>query len=160
MTTGGVATAEPRQVARRALPAQSQKKGKRKRFVVAGLIMVAALGYLIYSAIASNMEYYLTVSEVYAMGPQAQESQIKIGGKVVEGSVVWDRATNAVSFNIADEKGKTMPVTYRGVVPDSFQPGAEVILEGKVRQDGTFAATTLLAKCASKYEPQIPKVSK
>ncbi len=61
-----------------------------------------------------------------------------------------------MSFTIADEKGKTMPVTYKGVVPDSFQPGAEVILEGKLREEGGFAATTMLAKCASKYEPQIP----
>lgn len=153
MTTGTVATAESRRAA--TVPSRPRGRKKGKRFLVAGLVLAAALGYMIYSAIAANSEYYLTVSEVYAMGAQAQESQIKIGGMVVEGSVVWDRATNAVSFNISDEKGKTMPVTYRGVVPDSFQPGAEVILEGKLREDGRFAATTLLAKCASKYEPKL-----
>ncbi len=136
-------------------PARAKGRGKRKRFAVGGLILLAALGYLIYSAIASNSEYYLTVSEVQAMGARAQESQIKIGGKVVDGTINWSRGSNSVSFTITDGQ-KTMPVTYKGVVPDSFQPGADVILEGRLQQDGNFAATTLLAKCASKYEPQIP----
>ncbi len=108
---------------------------------------------MIYSAIASNSEYYLTVSEAYAAN--VQDAQVKVGGQVVEGSIVWDRGSNSVSFSITDGQ-KTMPVTYKGVVPDSFQPGAEVIREGKLLQDGSFGATTLLAKCASKYEPQVP----
>ncbi|MGE5619194.1 MAG: cytochrome c maturation protein CcmE [Sphingomonadaceae bacterium] len=154
MSMDRAAVADPGTVRRAA--SDARRRGKRIRFAIAGLILVAALGYMIYSGIASNSEYYLTVSEVYTLGAQAQESQIKIGGTVVEGSVVWERATNAVSFDITDEKGKRLPVIYAGVVPDSFQPGAEVILEGKLQQDGRFAATTLLAKCASKYEPQIP----
>ena len=158
MQASRVATAEPTGTAMTAAR-DKPKKQKRMRFAVAGFILVAALGFMIYSAIASNSEYYLTVSEVQAMGEQAKQSQIKIGGKVVEGSVVWDRSTNGVSFNIIDEKNQTMPVSYRGVMPDSFQPGAEVILEGKVAGDGSFAATTLLAKCASKYEPALPGAS-
>lgn len=154
MSASGVAAAEPKQLARMRAPTRARKK--RLRFAVTGLILVAALGYMIYSAVAANSEYYLTVSEVYAMGEQARQGQIKIGGTVVEGSIVWDRATNAVSFDIVDDKKQTMPVSYQGVVPDSFQPGAEVILEGKVTENGGFAATTLLAKCASKYEPEIP----
>ncbi|MHB1161542.1 MAG: cytochrome c maturation protein CcmE [Chloroflexota bacterium] len=151
MSTGGVAIAEPGR-APRATPGV-RRRGKRKRFAIAGLILLAALGYMIYSAIASNSEYYLTVSEAYAAS--VQDTQVKVGGQVVEGSIAWDRGSNSVSFSITDGQ-KTMPVTYRGVVPDSFQPGAEVILEGKLQQDGSFGAATLLAKCASKYEPQIP----
>lgn len=153
MSTSGAATVE----SRRATPASVREKGrpKRKRFVVASLILLAALGYMIYSAVASNSEYYLTVSEVLALGPQAQQSQVKIGGKLEDGTIAWDRGSSTVRFTITDGQ-KTMHVTYKGVVPDSFQPGADVILDGKVQQDGTFAATTVLAKCASKYEPQIP----
>lgn len=144
-----------------ASPATSpRRKWARKRFLIGGLVLLAALGLMIYSAMASNSEYYLTVSEVYALGEKAQQSPVKVGGKVVEGSILWDRSSNSVRFAIADDKGKTLPVTYTGVVPDSFQPGGEVIVEGKLRQDGSFAATTLLAKCASKYEPQIPGLSK
>lgn len=159
MSAGGIATGVPGQAARLALRPRRQKK-RRKRFIVCVLVMVVALGYMIYSAMANGSEYYLTVSEVYALGEQAQQSQIKIGGKVDAGSIVWDRAISGVNFNISDEKGKTMAIAYRGVVPDSFQPGAEVILEGRVMQDGSFAATTLLAKCASKYESQLPGVDR
>ncbi len=158
MSMSGVATAEPKQGARIGLKAKGRRK--RKRFIVAGLVMLAALGYLIYTAVASNSEYYLTMSEVYALSEQAQQNPIKIGGKVAEGSIAWDRGSNVVHFTISDEKGKTMPISYKGVVPDSFQPGADVILEGKLQQDGSFAATSLLAKCASKYEPEIPGATK
>ncbi len=156
MSTGGVAAAEPRQGGRTAVVAR--RRGRRIRFLVAGLILLAALGYLIYSAVAGNSEYYLTVSEAYASAP-AQEAQVKVGGKVVEGSIAWDRGSSTVRFTITDGQ-KTMPVTYKGVVPDSFQPGADVILEGKMTKEGDFAASSLLAKCASKYEAQIPGVSK
>ena len=158
MSMSGVATAEPARGARSAV--KPKGKGKRKRFLVGGLVLLAALGIMVYSAIASNSEYYLTVSEVYALGDQSQQSPVKVGGKVVEGSIVWDRGSNSVRFAVADEKGKTMTIAYTGVVPDSFQPGADVIVEGKLRPDGSFAGTSLLAKCASKYEPQIPGASK
>jgi cytochrome c-type biogenesis protein CcmE len=153
MSASGYAVTEPRQTARPV--ARSRGKKKRLRFIIAGLIMVAALAYMIYSAVAANSEYYLTVSEAYAMGEEARASQIKVGGTVVAGSIVWDRGSNAVSFSIVDEVNASMPITYSGIVPDSFQPGAEVILGGMLLEDGSFAATTLLAKCASKYEPEI-----
>ncbi len=150
MSTEGLVRAEPGRVAGPA--ASSRKRARRKRFAVAALVLLAALGYLVYSAIASNSEYYLTVSEVYALS--TQDTRVKVGGKVVEGSVVWDRGSNAVGFEVTDGQ-RSMPVAYKGVVPDSFQPGAEVILEGRLRADGRFVATSLLAKCASKYEPRL-----
>ena len=52
---------------------------------------------------------------------------------------------------MGDEKG-TLDVDYRGVVPDSFKPGGEVIVEGKYNKDGKFLATAIMPKCASKYE--------
>jgi cytochrome c-type biogenesis protein CcmE len=154
MSASGLAVTETRQTARPI--AQSRARKRRLRFIVAGLLMATALAYMIYSAIAANSEYYLTVSEAYAMGEEARKSQIKVGGTVVAGSIVWDRGSNAVSFSIVDEVTNAMQVTYRGIVPDAFQPGAEVILAGMLLEDGSFTATTLMAKCASKYEPVVP----
>lgn len=153
MSTTEVAATGATRVARAAT--RTRRRGARKRMLVSFLIILGALGYMIYSAIASNSEYYLTVSEVQAMGAQIQQSQVKIGGDVVDGTITWERGSNTVRFTITDGK-QTMRVSYTGVVPDSFQPGAQVILEGKVQGDGSFVATTMLAKCASKYEPQIP----
>ena len=124
----------------------------RARFLVAGLVIVAAIGYMIYTAIQSGSEYYATPSEVKAMGEKAVGQPMKIGGQVVEGSVQWNRAANSVSFTITDGSSE-LPVSYTGAVPDTFQPGNGVILEGKLGADGTFQATTMMAKCASKYTP-------
>jgi cytochrome c-type biogenesis protein CcmE len=46
----------------------------------------------------------------------------------------------------------TYPVVYRGLAPDTFTDGVEVVVEGRLQPDGTFRATTLLAKCGSRYE--------
>ncbi len=56
-----------------------------------------------------------------------------------------------VRFNVTDGQA-AIPVEYHGVVPDTFVDGADVVVEGGLRQDGTFVASNLLAKCPSKYE--------
>jgi cytochrome c-type biogenesis protein CcmE len=48
--------------------------------------------------------------------------------------------------------GQTFPVVYRGIAPDTFTDSVDVVVEGRMGRDGTFRATTLLAKCASRYE--------
>jgi cytochrome c-type biogenesis protein CcmE len=47
---------------------------------------------------------------------------------------------------------QVFPVVYRGIAPDTFTDGVDVVVEGRMGEDGTFRATTLLAKCASRYE--------
>ena len=47
---------------------------------------------------------------------------------------------------------QVVPVVYRGIAPDTFTDGVDVVVEGRMATDGTFHATTLLAKCASRYE--------
>lgn len=122
------------------------------RFLVAGLVVVVAIGYMIFAAMQGGSEYYVTTGELLAMGETAVGQPVKLGGRVIEGSVRWDRGTNSMSFTLTDGS-QTMPVSYRGIVPDSFQPGNDVILEGKLADDGSFQATAMMAKCASKYEP-------
>ena len=66
-------------------------------------------------------------------------------------SIQRDPTTLLVQFQTADASG-SMPVTYKGVLPDIFADNVEVVVEGKYSQDGTFNAGTLLAKCPSKFE--------
>lgn len=134
-------------------PVPRQRPRGNLRFVVAGLVIVAAIGYMIYAAMQSGAEYYLTASEVKAMGEKAIGQPIKVGGRVVDGSVQHEKGANSVAFALADEK-QSLQVAYTGVIPDSFQPNVDVIVEGKMGADGTFKASNLLAKCASKYEPK------
>ena len=133
-------------------PAGRRRSRVRGRFLIAGLVIVAAIGYMIYAATQSGSEYFVTTSELTAMGAKAIDQPTKLGGRVVEGSVQRDKGANTIAFSVTDGN-QTLPISYKGVVPDSFQEGVDVIVEGKLGADGGFQATSLMAKCASKYVP-------
>jgi len=125
---------------------------KRKTKVALGLsVIVACLLYLVVTGFQNTSVYYFTVSELHAREAALGNKRIKVAGKVVAGSIEQDRGTMRVSFR-AEEGGQVIPVVYRGIVPDTFKDGAEVVVEGKRGADGVFVAETLLAKCPSKYE--------
>jgi cytochrome c-type biogenesis protein CcmE len=126
------------------------KKKKRLRFIISGIILASALGYLIYTGMRGTVRYYMTVSELMAKGNSASAEGVRLGGRVVEGSINWDSLKLELKFDITDGKTK-IPVLYKGVVPDAFKSGAQVIVEGTYSPGGFFRATTLLAKCPSKY---------
>jgi cytochrome c-type biogenesis protein CcmE len=109
------------------------------------------IGYLIYTGLRDTMTFYLTVSEVLAKPAQELTATQKVGGVVTAGSVQWDPKTLKLSFKLAENQANLI-VNYTGVVPDSFKPGTEVIVEGTYRGEGNFWATTIMPKCASKYE--------
>lgn len=146
----------PRSIsARTTTRATTRKKPlARARFLIAALVIVGAVGYMIYAAMQSGSEYFVTTTELKAMGDKAIGQPTKLGGRVADGSVQWDKGSNTVAFALADEKLQNISVVYTGVVPDTFAPGVDVILEGKLGADGQFQANTMLAKCASKYEPK------
>jgi cytochrome c-type biogenesis protein CcmE len=74
-----------------------------------------------------------------------------MGARVVPGTIDRDASGRAVKFSVTDG-AKVIPVSYRGVIPDTFTDSVDVVVEGRYHSDGTFVATTLLAKCASRYE--------
>ena len=113
--------------------------------------IAAAVGFLLVTAFQSNAVYYLTVSELQSAAPGIYGQPVRVAGKVAQGSVQRDPTTLLVSFVAEDESGR-LPVTYRGVLPDIFGDGVEVVVEGKYAESGTFSAGTLLAKCPSKFE--------
>ena len=118
------------------------------KFVVAGAIVLLAIGYLVFTGLSSASVYYLTVSELKAQGAPEGRS-VRVSGDVVPGSIVREGST--VRFAIADAGG-SLPVVYQGVVPDIFGDTIQVVVEGRTGADGAFQATTLLAKCPSKFE--------
>lgn len=125
---------------------------RRKTKVAAGLsVIVVCLVYLVVAGFKNTSVYYFTVSELHAREASLGGKRVKVAGKVVEGSIQQDKATMEVRFQ-ATEGGQAIRVVYRGIVPDTFKDGAEVVVEGKRGGDGVFRAETLLAKCPSKYE--------
>jgi len=130
----------------------------RGRFLVAGLVLAGALGYLIFAGLQSASMYYLSVSELATRGEAAYEEDVRLGGTVLEGSVRRDTSSMIVDFTVTDGR-RSLPVRYTGVVPDAFEPGADVVVEGRLAPSGTFEASTLLAKCPSKYEPGKPEAT-
>lgn len=124
------------------------------RYWVGALLVVGALGYLAISGANQNMVTYLTIPEVKAAPQTAAPSGVRVTGKVADGSI--DAKTpREVWFTVAGE-ADSLRACYRGVIPDTFKDGADVVLEGHMDPGGHFAATTLLAKCPSKYEAETP----
>jgi cytochrome c-type biogenesis protein CcmE len=127
-----------------------KKNRKYKPFIISAVILVV-IGYLIYTGLRDTMVFYLTVSEVLAKSPEDLTDTQKVGGMVTAGSVQWDPKTLKLSFKLEEQQANLI-VNYTGVVPDSFKPGTEVIIEGTYRGNGNFWADTIMPKCASKYE--------
>jgi cytochrome c-type biogenesis protein CcmE len=97
-----------------------------------------------------GMAYYLSVSEFVA-SPERDGGDFRINGKVADGSITRHFTGQDVSFLITDGSA-SLGVDYHGIIPDTMVDGADVVVEGELRADGTFEAHTLLAKCPSKYE--------
>ena len=127
------------------------KKRIKYKPIIISAVVVMVIGYLIYTGLRYTMIFYLTVSEVLASPTEELTETQKVGGLVTAGSVQWDPKTLKLSFKLEDEQANLI-VNYSGVVPDSFKPGTEVIVEGTYRGDGNFWAKTIMPKCASKYE--------
>jgi len=119
------------------------------------VLIVLSLAYLVYGGIQQGATYWVTVGELRQRA-SALPSRVRLGGTVAAGTVRWDTAHRNLSFVITDGTA-TLPVRYSGVVPDIFAEDRQVVVEGAVGRDGTFAATTLLAKCPTKYNPADPK---
>ena len=124
---------------------------RRRRFLIAALIVVAAIGALIYIGVRSGSVYYMTLAELKAKGDTAYGDKIRLGATVVDGSI--QSGADGVTRFVVTDGANTLPVSYGGGLPSTFQDGAGVVLQGKLTSSGTFEASSLLAKCPSKYEP-------
>ncbi len=126
----------------------------RVKFMVGGALILGTVGYLMASGIKDTGQYYLTPTEL-ATKVRTDHSfynvGLKIGARVVKGSIHRDVATQTITFRVSDGQA-SYPVVYRGLAPDTFTDEADVVVEGRLQDDGTFHATTLLAKCGSRYE--------
>ena len=128
---------------------------KKKRFLIGGIIVFLAIGYLGYISFMSAATYYYEVGELLEQGNSIYGENLRVNGQVAPGSVEQEAQGRIIRFTIVDIDGdESLPVVFQGVAPDTFKEGAEVVAEGQLNSDGIFQANTILAKCPSKYEPE------
>jgi cytochrome c-type biogenesis protein CcmE len=125
------------------------------KFVIAAAIIVGAVAWLAISGARDSKSYYVTITELQAMGNGAYSKNLRVAGNVAPGSI--SRSGPNATFTLL-EQGKTLRVTYVGAEPppDTFKDDAQALAIGTYGHDGTFHATQLQAKCASKYAPAQP----
>jgi cytochrome c-type biogenesis protein CcmE len=141
----------------------------RPRFFIGVGLIAVAIGYLIFSAIRTTSEYYLTVPEVAARQAELGGQALRVAGRVKPNTIAWDPNSLTLKFEIGpipdvDASAAPLkqvvasdPASFRVVSvgepkPDMFAPGRDVIVEGKIVADGSIAATNVLTSCPSKYK--------
>lgn len=121
------------------------------RIIIGIALIVGLASYLAFTGFEEGRAYYLTCDEVAADRANLVDTNIRLAGNVVEGSI--ERDGDILLFDLEYE-GVTYPVRYVGLdpVPDTFKDGVEAVVDGRLNAEGLFVGEKIQAKCASKYE--------
>jgi cytochrome c-type biogenesis protein CcmE len=154
-------------------------RGKSK-FIVAGLLIVAAVVYLIVTSTGSTAHYFLTIEELRAMEEDADGRRVTISGAVLGDTISYDSSQPEVTFTIVQVPGDPreveragglakvlreavtnpdaprLEVVYEDVKPDLLQHESQAIVRGQLKEDGRFYADEVLLKCPTRYEEGVP----
>ena len=126
----------------------------RAKLIFAAVVLIGAVSYLAFAGARSGWVYFIDVDR-YLAEQQFHARRVRLHGKVADDGFAAASAQLTAEFRLAGKRG-TLPVVYRGSIPDMFQPGREVVVEGKRDAAGVFQADVLMTKCASKYEADSP----
>ncbi len=154
---------------------------KFNKFILGGVLILAAVVYLIASSTQASAEYFMTVDEVEAKGADAIGKSLRISGAVIGDTIQYDADTLTLTFDVAqvsadnaviekqgglaevlhqaviDPTSQRIKVVYVGVKPDLLRNEAQAIMTGKLGNDGIFHADELLLKCPTRYEQAVPQ---
>ncbi|MEO3428015.1 cytochrome c maturation protein CcmE [Pelagibius sp. CAU 1746] len=128
------------------------RKRRRLYIVVAALLVFGGATALVLTALDDNLDLFQSPSQI-AASPPPPERGIRLGGLVEEGTVLKSTDGLSVTFRITDG-AQSVPVSYRGILPDLFREGQGVITVGNMGTDGTFLAREVLAKHDENYLPR------
>jgi cytochrome c-type biogenesis protein CcmE len=132
------------------------------RFLIGALLLVGAVGYLMYTGVQQTAVYYLTINEFFERKDRLANEGIRVAGRVQSGSVSRRMTPKGeeLNFRLGDfstdgTPTNALPVHFVGITPDMFKDagGSDVIVEGTYR-DGTLYAQSVLTSCPSKYEAE------
>ncbi|MCB8816285.1 cytochrome c maturation protein CcmE [Desulfosporosinus shakirovi] len=128
---------------------------KKIKLILALSVLLGAFGYLMVSSFNTSKTYYMTINEVTASADKGTLGKnLKVSGKLVGESVKWEPSKVELRFDMISEDQKKNYVLYKGVKPDNFNDGIDVIVDGKYTVEQVFLADKVLTKCPSKYEEQ------
>lgn len=117
-------------------------------FIVAGVSVAVGLSLL---ALQENINLFYTPTQI-SKGEAPENTLIRAGGMVVEGSIQRDPQSLKVAFQITDY-AETVDVEYEGILPDLFREGQGIVAQGRVNGSGQLAAVEVLAKHDENYMP-------
>lgn len=120
------------------------------KFLIAAVVLFGVIAYLIFFGLTQSGQWQINVSELRAKGASVIGQGVRVSGQLEAKSVVRDIKANKIAFVLTDGTNR-LPVSYSGVVPDTFERAVEVVAEGKLNPDGSFTASNVLARCPSKY---------
>lgn len=124
---------------------------KRALAIVGGLATLAVAATLVLNAFQSNLVFFFSPSQI-AANEAPRDRAFRVGGLVEVGTVQREADGLTVRFVVTDT-AKTVPVTYKGMLPDLFQEGKGVVAQGRLGADGVFRADQVLAKHDENYMP-------
>ncbi len=124
---------------------------KRIALIVGGLAILGLVVTLVLNAFQSNLVFFFSPTQV-AAGEAPKGKSFRIGGMVKEGTIKREADGVTLRFVMTDTE-KDMVVAYKGILPDLFKEGKGAVAQGKIGEDGVFAATEVLAKHDENYMP-------
>ena len=122
---------------------------RRGKFVAGGLVIAAAIAYLIWAGVSQSVVYFVTPSELLAA--PVPSKTYRLGGQVQAGSLKWEPKSLDLSFTLSDGKASVL-VRHKGTPPDLFAEGRGAVVEGTWSGDGYFKASLILAKHSEEYK--------
>jgi cytochrome c-type biogenesis protein CcmE len=158
-------------------------KQNRSKFIIGGVLILAAIVYLIVSSTQANAQYFSTIAEIQQKNPASLKRELRISGAVLGDSIQYDAQNLTLTFTVVDIPADNkeieaqgglaavlhaavedpsrarLQVVYHGVRPDLLKNEAQAIMTGKMGEDGIFYANELLLKCPTKYEEAVPEQS-
>jgi cytochrome c-type biogenesis protein CcmE len=128
-----------------------KRRHKRIAFIVIALASMSIAAYLVASAFRNNLVFFFSPTQVVAKEAPINRT-FRIGGLVQDGTLKRDPDGLTVRFTVTDT-AESIPVVYKGILPDLFKEGRGCVAQGKLSADGVFQADQVLAKHDENYMP-------
>jgi cytochrome c-type biogenesis protein CcmE len=128
-----------------------KRRHKRLAIIAGGVAAIAVAAALVLNAFQSNLVFFFSPSQI-AAGEAPRDRAFRVGGMVQTGSVRREGDGLTVEFIVTDT-ATSIPVMYKGILPDLFREGKGVVAQGRLGADGVFRADEVLAKHDENYMP-------